>query len=454
MKAALLLVLLAAAGLPAAQSGYGGAQSGSRWLEVQASPRAAALAGAYTALAEGSDSPGFNPAGLAGLTAAQLDLDHNFWILDLSQERLAVAEPLAGWGVAALSLDYFNLGSVESVSLSPGGQPLPQGYLHPYASALGLNWGRRIGGDLAVGLGAKALTQDLGTGTSSDLAADLGARWTPGRGPICIGLAALDLGGTLDGASLPANLRLGLAYHREDAPYDLTADLGFVPQEPSPTLSLGEEYWVAKILVLRAGYQFASGTLPHGPGVGFGLRHQGLELDYAFDDRGQLAGLQQLGLTVNFGGPATAPAPQSNPVPTVTAVPTPAPALQALRDLHQLLNALDQDDTRTASTLTQALGDQVLPVRQALAQQVKTGSVQPAFFNGEFAEAKRSLQVMIQLDRNNSYNYQALGNVEWFLGDEAAALEDLRRAYLLDPSRNYLKIQIQRLGGTVPAPAP
>ena len=61
---------------------------------------------------------------------------------------------------------------------------------------------------------------------------------------------------------------------------------------------------------------------------------------------------------------------------------------------------------------------------------------------------------MIQLDRNNASTYEALGNVEWFLGDEADALRDLQRAFLLDPSRAFLKKQIEQLGGTVPAGTP
>jgi tetratricopeptide (TPR) repeat protein len=183
---------------------------------------------------------------------------------------------------------------------------------------------------------------------------------------------------------------------------------------------------------------------PNGPTAGFGLRHKGLELDYAFDGRGRLASSQQLALKVDFG--------QRSPIPTAHDEADEGQADLA-QDLHVLLDALDRGDTVTAQAQNDRLMRQVLPIRKEASEAMRTQAVQPAMFNGEFEDAEKSLKMMVKLDRSNAYNYQALGMVEWYLGQRELAVENLKKAYLLYPSRAYLLEKIKAMGGSLPGDA-
>jgi hypothetical protein len=445
--ACLIACLLLPPCLGADQVDTGAGQSAAAWLAVQASPRPVAMAGAFTAVAADTDGLGVNPAGLSCLEFPQIDLAHNFWILDLAQDHIAYGQPILQHGALALSFDYFNLGSVESVSLSPGGSPVSQGYLHPYASDLSLGWGQQIMVGLSWGLDAKVLDENLGVGGDSQaLAGDLGMQWRPQPRGLFLGLSLLNIGSQLQGASLPLGLHLGLGYDvsrpGRRIPLMLAADVSFNPGDSqSATGSVGEEYWVASLLALRAGYQFGSDEQPNGPTAGFGLRHKGLELDYAFDGRGRLASSQQLALKYDFGQLSVAEPVQPEMEEDEAGM---------AQDLHRLLDALDQGDTLTAQAQNDKLMNQVLPVRKQASEAMKEQAVQPEVFRGEFEEAEKSLQMMVKLDRSNAYNYQALGMVEWYLGRRELAVENLKKAYLLDPSRGYLLNKIKALGGSLP----
>jgi hypothetical protein len=349
---------------------------------------------------------------------------------------------------------------VDSFAIGAGGTPVATGTLHPYAGILGLSWGQRLFSGLAWGATAKALVQDLGTGSASNAAAaDLGLQWKPAATALGLGISVLNLGTPLDGAALPLGIHTGADYTlAEPHPLGLATEVDWVPGDPQPTLSFGGEYWLAPLFAVRAGYQCATASKAGGPTAGFGLQYGNLELDYAFDGRGGLASSQQLALNIALGKAPSGKAP-ANPVQTAaapaspTAMPVvngPAPS-EVVENLHHLLEALDKGDTTTAQAQNEKLMTQILPVRQQAAAQIKDQAVQPALFAGEFEEAERSLQMMIKLDRSNPYNYQALGTVEWFLGRPDLAVENIKKAYLLDESREYLKTEIRAMGGDVPA---
>ena len=82
-------------------------------------------------------------------------------------------------------------------------------------------------------------------------------------------------------------------------PLNLTADVG-VPNDNSPYLSFGSEYWFREVVALRLGY---AGSNDQGKGLrlGFGVKYSGLLFDYAYGNYGDFGATQRVSLAMRFG---------------------------------------------------------------------------------------------------------------------------------------------------------
>jgi hypothetical protein len=443
MKAGLGFLALAALGVAAALHGdvntYANASLGASWLNLQSDPRGVAMAGADDSLDTGLAALGANPAGLSGLKALQASFEHSAWVLDLSQEHLSAGLPLAPGSAAAFSVDYLDLGSVDSYSLGANGLPVANGSLHPYAFIGSLGLGRELLPGLDVGATGELLGERLDDSNALDGALDLGGQWhTPMQG-LALGLTLKNLGGQLEGASLPVVLGLGSDYAiplstRSSSLVVAVGASSIVNSGQAPTLSLGEEFWLDHLLALRTGYQFGDAQSPSGFTAGLGLRHAWLQLDYSYDARGDLGGVQQMSLTIDL---APRPEPTLEATPQPSAAMTPAPNAD---DYHDVVDAINHKDFAQA----QALAAQLSQTQQAKLRQAYDTYISPDVFVGDMAAAEQVALILTQLEPANA-DYQArLGVIEWHLGKYDEADVHLKRAMVLDPSRVDLKDKLSK----------
>lgn len=430
---------------------------GARWLNLLDNPRSAGMGSAGVALARGAGSLGGNPAGLVTASASQqLETSYLAWDEDTRLQRLAYSDPLGQRGALGLSLDYVDFGTVETLNLV-NGLPVPGAQLHPYAGDLGIAGAFKLVGGLDAGGEVRGLIEDLGSGGAYGSATDLGLRWAPAPTGLALGLAVRNLGSSPQGGRLPQAALLGAAWIqplRPGSELRVAADLRYRPEaDESAALNLGAEYAVASVAAFRAGYQLASSDSPAGPSAGLSIDLGSLfSVDYAFNDLGGQAA-HQLGLRAQWGA-----APEAMvPVVPVAAVVTPTPPETALTaqvtsTLNKLMNAVESKDTPTAQALTQDMAVQAPALRQRLAQAVRDEGVAPSVFSGDFQHAESYLRTMTRLQRDNAYAWMALGTVLWFRQRDAESLECYQKAYLLDPSMDFVKARIVQLGGTVPTP--
>ena len=99
-------------------------------------------------------------------------------------------------------------------------------------------------------------------------------------------------------APLPLNLKLGVSYKPLDD-LILAADLNF-PRNDEFYGSIGLEYWIKKMIALRAGYK--SGPQDEGNGVsaGLGFNISKFMIDYAFSPYGDLGENHYISFSVRF----------------------------------------------------------------------------------------------------------------------------------------------------------
>lgn len=292
---------------------------GSSWLKVPGSAEAAGMGGAFSAVGQDVNTLSSNPAGLALLDGPQLALMHNLWVQDLTTEHLAYGQAFPDLhGGAALGLDYVNFGSVDKYSVVAG-VPVAGGSYTPTAFALTAGYGRELKEltpGLFGGLDLQALSQSLSGNSSFTLAADLGFLYQLPKEGAKFSLVFSHLGGSLDQASLPLQLRLGASYSKafgqpetaleKTIPHRVTgtleADLDLSGMDLS-SFTLGGEYWYKELLAARLGYHFAAyGDLTGLAGLtlGAGVRYKDFELDYALTTLGDLGATHQLSLLTHL----------------------------------------------------------------------------------------------------------------------------------------------------------
>ena len=286
------------------------------WLKIPTSAREAAMGGAFGAVPGDLEALGVNPAGLAGMENPEAGLMQPFWAQGLSFQHLAYGQPLSPDSGGALGADFIDFGQVEKTIIS-GGVPVADGTFTPFALNLYAGYGLRVTDDLSFGGTVKVLYQDLDRPTAT-LALDAGLLWRPRGNGLSLGWVFSNLGGTLDQASLPLQMKAAAAYRIR---LDRMSGHGLDSKDPGSLLTLavdgdlslhdtgfsnlrlGGEYWFHGLVAVRAGYRFAPyGDLTGvaGLALGAGLHYQKWELDYALTTQGDMGSTNQISLMTRF----------------------------------------------------------------------------------------------------------------------------------------------------------
>ncbi len=308
MKKTTYCLALMALGLACNAGAANLASVAASWLLIPTSTRQAALAGAFGALAEGTDALGVNPAGLGQLSGDQITILHNSWAQSLGLEHLCYGHGFGESRGAALGGDYLDFGKVDLYNLNSSDMPVPNGSISPTGMNLYGGFGMEAAKNFLVGVDAKVILQNLQNDNTSTVAGDLGLKYRIPQAGLAFGMALLNVGGTLDNANLPMALDVAGAYQTnpgEEHQLALAGDGNINLQVTElSTASVGMEYWYKGFLALRAGYRFAPyGNLTGltGFSAGAGVKWGQAELAYALTTIGDLGMGNQLSLSFQFG---------------------------------------------------------------------------------------------------------------------------------------------------------
>jgi len=296
---------LAAQSWAGVQSSFGAGTQAATWLRLPNSARTSAMGEASIAVADDVNTLSVNPAGLAGLNGQEASLFHHMYVADTAEEHAAYGLSLGQGSGAALSFDYLNFGSVDKYTLDSGGNLTADGTLNPSGMAINLAYGRQIG-FLDAGINVKMVSESLDGSSASGFAGDLGLLWRQSdKGGLSLGLAAQNLGTTLNGSNLPSAIQAGAAWKallRDDKDaLTLALDFSVPSADSSATLaSAGAEYAGNSFWALRLGYKNAGNDGAGGLSLGAGLKYSIVGLDYAFVNQGLLGASNQVSLSAQF----------------------------------------------------------------------------------------------------------------------------------------------------------
>lgn len=265
-----LLVLL-----PAVLSA--GGETGADILKEKTGIRAAAIAGAYTAVADDVESINYNPAGLASIVKKEAEL-YGFWgYADMAVFHAAFAQPFELAlleGFAGLSLIYRGMPDIDNEDAADD----PVAYYDvaltaSYASALYQFIKDDLFKSVKVGLSLKLVLEQIGLHGGATIAADFGIIYTPDIPGLKFGLSLMnaglplqvvrgDAGDPLTSSPLPMTLRGGASYRLViDANNSTLFSLDYAHDfYDSGLAAIGIEHNLINILFLRLGFNMPADT--------------------------------------------------------------------------------------------------------------------------------------------------------------------------------------------------
>jgi len=254
------------------------------FLQVGIGARAAALGGAYTALAEGSDASWWNPANLAGLDYKQFSLGHFMWYQDITLENGAFAFPLSSRFSLAASLTFVNYGKIDGYDQYGNST----GALSASDWSGGVSVGALITDQISAGLTTRFISQKLANISATGISADFGLSLRLNQ--FRFAAAAVNIGPTMKFESqsehLPAAFRIAGAYDPAQAVVAGAIEVekrfygDFVTRQ-GIELRFSDQYFLRSGVVLYPG-QGGYRSLRTGLSAGAGMSIKKVTIDYAF----------------------------------------------------------------------------------------------------------------------------------------------------------------------------
>jgi hypothetical protein len=263
--------------------------------------RAMAMGTAFTAVADDSSYPFWNPAGL--------HLQDVRWSYFDFQNFMDFNYHFSGSTIVKDNNGLIGLTAVAS--LSPGIEAYDDvgNFAGTYSDMQGLvniTGGDRVGRDLYWGVSARGFWHGIGADNLWGAAGDVGVLWQMSPkvrlGAVMHAPFSMVSTAHADFDTLDAINSLGIAHWVDDARNILfSADVNF-DRQGLHHWATGAEVWVLPgSLALRAGYQNINGM-----SLGVGLNVGGIHFDYAYLNHAYLGNFHQLSFALMLGSPTAA----------------------------------------------------------------------------------------------------------------------------------------------------
>ncbi len=306
------------------------------FLKIGVGARAVAMGHTFAAEASDLSALYWNPAGLARMPGAQVQLAFTDYLVDVQYNYAAFGTNLGTMGTVAVSLLALDSGEMKVRTVDD-----PEGTGEEFSVqnlALQLSYARALTDRFSIGATGKYVREQIWHSSASTFAFDLGLLYTLPYERMTLGAAISNFGpkmkmdgrdilfsvdpdGGLGGnveivnaeyrmeeSPLPLQFRLGLAFRAVE-----TADHRVLvltdaahPYDNAEFVNVGAEYRFRDLLALRAGYRnlFDSESeqnLTLGGGLGVRLsRSARVQLDYAYAAFGRLGNTHWYTLNLAF----------------------------------------------------------------------------------------------------------------------------------------------------------
>jgi len=252
------------------------ADSGARFLAVEAGARPVGMGGAFTSITSDPYSAAYNPAAVFGVEKLSGSFGHNtYWQGTQIHSGYVIFEKHSIAFNAGIQ--FGEVGDIEGRGDIPTEEPLYLFELQDISFKTGFAF--RIKRIITVGLSAGWVFEKIDSYRGYAVNADLGLLVNPVE-RLYFGLSALYLGQKLKlnvaEYDLPTSYRFGVSYHLDN----FLPAFDIVNEDGDTHLHVGAEFKTYDKFFLRAGYRTGYDTKDLSAGVGFA--HRNLRIDYAY----------------------------------------------------------------------------------------------------------------------------------------------------------------------------
>jgi len=265
------------------------------WLTSYQTARTAGMGGSFVANADGALGSLWNPAGLSHLLQNQTQFETVSLFGESRMNAFSFALPGQTFPSVGISFVTLNSGDFERTNeLNDHLGTFSAGNLGVYLTAA-----KRVSEKVSMGANFKMVRESLedfnggGVGLDLGLMADITREWKAGASILNIGGPKVTYREADE--SYPVNFRGGLAWNGMKGRALVTAQVD-AQKGPGAIFSTGAEFWVHRVLALRAGYR------DHRVAGGLSVRvSHNMRLDYSAQDN-ELDVLHRVGIVYDFGG--------------------------------------------------------------------------------------------------------------------------------------------------------
>jgi len=280
--------------------------TGAQFLEIGVSPRADALGGAFTSIADDVSAVYYNPAGLVQLESRQAMVSLIDYPADISYSFAAVAFPGLG---GMIGIAYYGLNAGEMRVTTPEYQSGKPGWMFTAKDyAFSLTYARSLTDRFSVGGTMRVIDELYEEERATGWSADLGSQYNTGFRNFKISMMMSNFGPDMkfldDEYPLPINFKFGGAIDVMDGPHNhaVLAVEGAHPSDNREKYNAGVEYTFNKFASFRVGHRWEHdiGGVSFGGGVALNMEKVAMRIDYGYQDFDPLEQIHRISFTVDF----------------------------------------------------------------------------------------------------------------------------------------------------------
>ena len=307
-KAKIIFVFLLTTTISFSQSVY-------KFLELDLSPRAAALAGSFVANNDDPNVVFYNPAGIIFLENNQSSFSFLKHLIDINSASFVFSKEFETIGKFSAAVKYINYGNFTKAD--PLGLKL--GHFGAGDVALLIGYGNHLDKNFYYGINVKFIYSGIDNYSSTAAAVDLGLHYEIPEHLWNFGFSILNLGSQLNSyfntkEDLPLDIRLGFSKQLAKVPLRFYWSFNNLNEKQDNFLSrfkqisFGSEIQLGQSFKLRIGYdsekrrELKIGTTAGlaGFNLGFGFKASGYFIDYAYSSLGSIGSLHRFGITTKL----------------------------------------------------------------------------------------------------------------------------------------------------------
>ncbi len=279
----------------------GAGTTGAPFLKIPVGAKAGALGEAIVAAPFGGEAAYWNLGSLAFQKGIHFNASYQTWIADISSQFVGLSYNLGDMGTVGLGFVNLGSGDITKTTLAN-----PDGTGETFSAtdmALTVGYGRKLGDNLGIGIGAKYISQKIDTESATAFTADLGIRYKV-MDNLCVGLSGQNLFGSIgftEKFNLPTMIKAGIAFKPLNnlltlVAIDYNLDSGI-------KYGAGLQYTLMDMIALRLGYgggQDNNNIEGLTAGIGVNFKMVNVDFSYALSNEDAFKDIMKFSLGLHF----------------------------------------------------------------------------------------------------------------------------------------------------------